>query len=172
MSENLDIRARLTGVDELSPVLRKVIADIKKLESTAKSFSASFSSVGRAGMQSFDGLSRSTKAATDQLRGMANLSRSAARGYSTDWAKASAQRVSDARRAYAVLERLESNYLRQIERRAEVERRAGSGRSYGGGGGRLPAPRIRTIAAGAAITGAGIEAHGHPGSGSPCRDVR
>lgn len=155
MSENLDIRARLTGVDELSPVLRKVIADIKKLESTAKSFSASFSSIGRAGMQSFDGLSRSTKAATDQLRGMANLSRSAARGYSTDWAKASAQRVTDARRAYAVLERLESNYLRQIERRAAVERRAGSGRSYGSGGGRLPVPNIRTLAAGAVITGAG-----------------
>jgi TP901 family phage tail tape measure protein len=153
MSENLDIRARLTALNEMSPALLNVIADIKKLESVAKSFNASFSSVGRTGMQSFDGLSRATKAAADQLRGMANLSRSAARTYSTDWARANAQRLADSRRTYAELGRLESAYLRQIERRAAVERRAGSGRSYGGG--RLPAPNIRTIAAGAAITGAG-----------------
>lgn len=152
MSENLDIRARLTALNEMSPALLKVIADIKKLESVAKSFSASFSSVGRTGMQSFDGLSRATKAAADQLRGMANLSRSAARTYSIDWARANAQRLADSRRTYAELGRVESGYLRQIERRAAVERRAGSGRSYGGG--RLPAPNIRTIAAGAAITGA------------------
>lgn len=154
MSENLDVRARLTALNEMSPALLKVIADIKKLESAAKSFNASFSSVGRTGLQSFDGLSRATKAAADQLRGMANLSRSAARTYSTDWARANAQRLADSRRTYAALERLESGYQRQIERRATIERRAGSGRSYGGG--RLPAPNIRTIAAGAAITGAGI----------------
>ncbi|MET4363465.1 TP901 family phage tail tape measure protein [Bradyrhizobium sp. LB8.2] len=156
MSENLDIRARLSAVNEMSPALRKVIADIKKLESAAKSFNASFSNIGRAGLQSFGGLSRAAKTATDHMRGMANVSRSAARNYTSDWSKANAQRLNDARRTYAALERLESGYLRQIERRAAVERRASSGRSYGGGGGRLPAPRIRTIAAGAAITGAGI----------------
>src|SRR3569623_915819 len=101
MSENLDIRARLTAVNEMSPALLKVLADIKKLESSAKSFNASFSSIGRTGMQSFDGISRATKAATDQLRGMANLSRSAARSYSTDWARANAQRLADSRRTYA-----------------------------------------------------------------------
>ncbi|MGY2939593.1 TP901 family phage tail tape measure protein [Bradyrhizobium sp. GM6.1] len=156
MSENLSVRVTLSSTNDLSPALRKVIADIKKLESVAKSFNASFSNIGRAGLQSFDGLSRAAKSATDNMRGMANVSRSAARNYTSDWSKANAQRLNDARRTYAALERLESGYLRQIERRAAVERRAGSGRSHGSGGSRLPAPNIRTIAAGAAITGAGI----------------
>lgn len=155
MSENLSVRVTLSSTNDLSPALRKVIADIKKLESVAKSFNASFSNIGRAGLQSFDGLSRAAKTATDNMRGMANVSRSAARNYTSDWSKANAQRLNDARRTYAALERLESGYLRQIERRAAVERRVGSARSYGGSG-RLPVPNIRTIAAGAAITGAGV----------------
>ncbi|RZN07595.1 phage tail tape measure protein [Bradyrhizobium genosp. SA-3] len=153
---NLDLRARLTGIDELSPVLKRVLGNLQKFEDTAKRVNIQLSGMGRYGMSSLDGFNRAAKAATDQVRGMANLSRSAARSYSTDWAKANAQRLSDARRTYSSLERLESNYQRQIERRAVVERRTSSGRSYGGGVGRLPAPNIRTIAAGAAITGAGI----------------
>ncbi|MEY9427024.1 TP901 family phage tail tape measure protein [Bradyrhizobium ottawaense] len=152
---NLDIRARLTGVNELSPVLKKVIADLQKFEGVAKRVNIQFGGMGRSGMGALDGFNRVAKAATDQMRGMTNLARTAARSYSTDWAKANAQRLSDARRTYASLERLESSYLRQIERRAAVERRASSGRSYSGGVGRLPAPNIRTIAAGAVITGAG-----------------
>ncbi|WP_409188483.1 phage tail tape measure protein [Bradyrhizobium sp. RDM4] len=156
MSENLSVRVTLSSTNDLSPALRKVMADIKKLEATAKSFNASFSNIGRAGLQSFDELSRAAKTATDNMRGMANVSRSAARNYTSDWSRANAQRLNDARRTYAALERLESGYLRQIERRAAVERRASSGRSHGGGTGGLPAPRLRTIAAGAALTGAGI----------------
>lgn len=152
---NLDIRARLSAVNELSPVLRRVLNDIQKFEDVAKRVNGQLTGMGRAGMSAIDGFNRAAKAAADQMRGMTNLTRSAARTYSTDWAKANAQRLSDARRTYASLERLESNYLRQIERRAAVERRASSGRSYGGGIGRLPAPNLRTLAAGAVITGAG-----------------
>lgn len=153
---NLDIRARLSGVDELSPVLRKVLGDLRKFEGVAQRVNTQLSAMGHAGMLSLDGFNRAAKAATDQVRGMTNLTRSAARDYSSAWNKANAQRLADSRRTYAALERLESGYQRQLERRAAVERRVGSGRSYGGGGGRLPAPNIRTIAAGAAITGAGI----------------
>lgn len=138
MSENLSVRVTLSSTNDLSPALRKVMADIKKLEATAKSFNASFSNIGRAGLQSFDELSRAAKTATDNMRGMANVSRSAARNYTSDWSRANAQRLNDARRTYAALERLESGYLRQIERRAAVERRASSGRSHGGGTGGLP----------------------------------
>lgn len=156
MSDNLDIRARLTGVDELSPVLKRVLGNLQKFEDIAKRVNFQLSGMGRTGMPALDGFNRSAKAAADQMRGMSNIARSAARSYSTDWAKANSQRLSDARRTYAALDRLESNYLRQIERSAAVERRARSGRSYGGGVGRLPTPNIRTIAAGAAITGAGV----------------
>lgn len=149
---DLNVRATLSATNEMSPALRKIIADIKKLESVAKNFGASFSSVGRAGMSAFDGVNRAAKAAVDQMRGTSNLARSTARNYAADWSKANAQRLNDARRTYAALERLEASYLRQIERRAAVERRAGTARSYGGG--RIPAPSIRTIATGAAISGA------------------
>lgn len=155
MSENLDIRARLIGSDELSPVLKKFLSNLREVESVTRRFNASMASLGRIGQQSFDGVGRAAKAVSAQMQGLQNLSRSAARSYSADWGKASTQRLNDARRLYANLERLESSYQRQIERRAAAERRAGSGRSYGGGG-RLPAPNIRTVAAGAAITGVGI----------------
>ncbi|MCP2209658.1 phage tail tape measure protein [Bradyrhizobium diazoefficiens] len=154
---NLDIRARLTGVNELSPVLKKVIADLQKFEGVAKRVNIQLGGMGRSGMGALDGFNRAAKAATDQMRGMTNLARSAARDYSSVWSKANAQSLADSRRTYAALERLESGYQRQLARRAAVERRASSGRSYvGGGGSRLPAPNIRTLAAGAVITGAGV----------------
>lgn len=155
MSENLDIRARLIGSDELSPVLKKFLSNLREVESVTRRFNASMAGLGRVGQQSFDGVGRAAKAVSAQMQGLQNLSRSAARSYSADWGKASTQRLNDARRLYANLERLESSYQRQIERRAAAERRAGPSRSYGGGG-RLPAPNIRTVAAGAAITGAGL----------------
>ncbi|UFX46139.1 phage tail tape measure protein [Bradyrhizobium sp. 41S5] len=154
MSENLDIRARLIGSDELSPVLKKFLSNLREVESVTRRFNANMAGLGRVGQQSFDGVGRAAKAVSAQMQGLQNLSRSAARGYSADWGKASSQRLNDARRLYANLERLESSYQRQIERRVAAERRAASGRSYGGV--RLPAPNIRTIAAGAAITGAGV----------------
>ncbi|MFK4561883.1 TP901 family phage tail tape measure protein [Bradyrhizobium ottawaense] len=154
---NLDIRARLTGVNELSPVLKKVIADLQKFEGVAKGVNIQLGGMGRSGMSALDGFNRAAKAATDQMRGMTNLARSAARDYSSVWSKANAQSLADSRRTYAALERLESGYQRQLARRAAVERRASSNRSYytGSGGNRLPAPDIRTLAAGAVITGAG-----------------
>ncbi|MFB6418218.1 MULTISPECIES: phage tail tape measure protein [Bradyrhizobium] len=153
---NLDIRARLTAINELSPVLQRVLSDIQKFEGVAKRVNVQLNGMGRAGMSALDGFNRSAKAVSDQMRGLANIGRSAAREYAADWNRANAQRLSDARRTYAALDRLEVGYQRQLARRAAVERQASSGRSYGGGVGRLPAPNIRTIAAGAAITGAGV----------------
>ncbi|MEY9594797.1 hypothetical protein ABIA06_007088 [Bradyrhizobium yuanmingense] len=137
---NLDIRARLTAVNELSPVLRRVLNDIQKFESVAKRVNIQLSGMGRAGMSAFDGFNRAAKAATDQMQGITNLARSAARNYAGDWNRANAQRLSDARRTYAALDRLEIGYQRQLARRAAVESRAGAvvrGRS----GGRSSVPR-------------------------------
>lgn len=153
---NLDIRARLTAVNELSPVLQRVLSDIQKFEGVAKRVNVQLNGMGRAGMSALDGFNRSAKAVSDQMRGLSNIGRSAAREYAADWNRANAQRLSDARRTYAALERLEVGYQRELARRAALERRTSSGRSYGGGVARLPAPNIRTIAAGAAITGAGV----------------
>ncbi|MBC9877737.1 phage tail tape measure protein [Bradyrhizobium sp. INPA01-394B] len=153
---NLDIRARLTAVNELSPVLQRVLSDIQKFEGVAKRVNIQLNGMGRAGMSALDGFNRSAKAVSDQMRGLANIGRSSAREYAADWNRANAQQLSDARRTYAALDRLEVGYQRQLARRAAVEGRTTSGRSYGGGVGRLPAPNIRTIAATAAITGAGV----------------
>ncbi len=156
MSENLDIRARLIGSDELSPVLKKFLSNLREVESARRGAStpawpawvalaSNRSTASAVRRRRFPLRCRACKTSAGPL----------ARSYSADWGKASTQRLNDARRLYANLERLESSYQRQIERRAAAERRAGPSRSYGGGG-RLPAPNIRTVAAGAAITGAGL----------------
>lgn len=152
---NLDVRVKLTGDDQLSPVLRKFIANLKEAENISKRFNANLAGMGRAGQQSFAGVGRAAKAVAAQMQGLQNISRSAARDYAAEWKGANARRLSDARRMYSSLDRLEAGYQRQLARSAAAERRAGSGRLYGGGG-RLLAPNIRTIAAGVVITGAGV----------------
>lgn len=155
---NLDIRARLTGVNELSPVLKKVIADLQKFEGVAKRVNIQLGGMGRGGMSALDGFNRAAKAATDQMRGMTNLARSAARDYAADWNRANAQRLSDARRTYQALDRLEVGYQRQLARRAALESRTGAvdrGRSAGRGS--LPrgvSPTTALIAGGLSFTAA------------------
>lgn len=155
---NLDIRARLTAVNELSPVLRRVLNDIQKLESVARRVNVQLSGMGRGGMSVLDGFNRTAKAATEQVRGMTNLARSAARDYAADWNRANAQRLSDARRTYAALERLEARHQRQLARRAVVEGRAGAvDRGRSGGRGSLPrgvSPTTALVAGGLSFTAA------------------
>lgn len=158
MSENLDIRARLTAINEMSPVLRRVLTDLQKFESVVKRVNIQLSGMGRAGMSALDGFNRSTMAATNQMRSLTNLARSAARDYAADWNRANAQRLNDARRTYAALERLEAGHQRQLARRAVVEGRAGAvdyGRS--GGRGSLPrgvSPTTALVAGGLSFTAA------------------
>lgn len=149
---NLEIMSRLIGVDELSPVLRKVIGDLRKFEGVAKRVNIQLSGMGRGGMSALDGFNRAAKAAADQMRGMTKLTRSAARDYAADWNRANVQRLNDARRTYAALERLEVGYQRQLARRAAVEGRAGAvDRGRSGGRSSLPrgtSPTTATIAGG------------------------
>ena len=157
MTENLDVRARLSAIDGMTPVLRQVLAELKKFDSLTKEINDRFSGLGRAGVQSFDGINRVAQAATAQMRGMANTSRATARNFESDWRKATDQRLADLKR----LERAELNYLRLVERRATAERRADSGRGgfsggLGAAGRRIPTPRLSTIAIGGGIIGAGI----------------
>ncbi|MGY3369909.1 hypothetical protein ACVWZL_007034 [Bradyrhizobium sp. GM2.4] len=155
---NLEIRSRLIGVDELSPVLRKVIGDLRKFEAVARRVNVELGGMGRSGMSALDGFNRASKTATDQMRGMTNLARSAARAYAADWNRANAQRLNDARRTYAALERLEAGHQRQLARRAAVESRAGAvDRGRSGGRGSLPrgmSPTTALIAGGLSFTAA------------------
>ncbi|GEC14653.1 phage tail tape measure protein [Nitrobacter winogradskyi] len=159
MTENINVRSTLTAVNEASPVIRNVIADLKRLERVGKSFNASFANLGRAGIASLDGFSRAAKSAAAEMHGIANTARSASRSYSESWSRATEHRLNENRRMYAHLERLESTYRQQIERTAAAERRAVRGGAIGRGGiggGRLPAPSLRSIAIGGVIGGAGI----------------
>ena len=159
MSEELDLRARLTATNEMSSVIRQVVADFKKLESLAKSFNSSFAGIGRAGVQSMAAFDRVAKNAAAQLLGIGNANKAAARSFADDWQRATSERVNDARRMYSQLERMESGYQRQLDRRIATERRVerSAGRSAGSlGTGRIPAPRLGTIALGGGIVGAGV----------------
>ncbi|MBR0993980.1 phage tail tape measure protein [Bradyrhizobium japonicum] len=157
MSDSINVRATLVATNEMSPAIRRVIADIEKLKAAAKSFSASFSNVGRAGMDSMAGFDRTIKAAAAQMRGLSNVSKSSARNYAADWDRATSKRLSDARRMYQSLERMEAGYQRQLERRMAAERRASlASASSSRGVARLPAPSIRSMAIGAGIAGAGV----------------
>ena len=88
MSENLNVRATLSASNQMSPALRRVIADIEKLKSVARSLTASFNNAGRAGMETMAGFDRTIRATSAQMK---NLSRSAARNYSTDWTSSKRQ---------------------------------------------------------------------------------
>lgn len=157
MSDSINVRATLVATNEMSPAIRRVIADIEKLKAAAKSFRASFSNVGRAGMDSMAGFDRTIKAASAQMRGLSNVSKASARDYAADWDRATSKRLSDARRMYQSLERMEAGYQRQLERRMAAERRASlASASSSRGATRLPAPSVRSMAIGAGIAGAGV----------------
>ena len=101
--------------------------------------------------------------AAAQMRGLGNVSRQVARDYSSEWRRATDARINDSRRMYTRLERMEANYLRQVERRVAAERRAERSAGRGAGGrlgsgsvGRIPAPRLSTIALGGGIVSAGV----------------
>lgn len=154
---SINVRATLVATNEMSPAIRRVIADIEKLKAAARNFSASFSNVGRAGMASMDGFDRTIKATAAQMRGLSNVSKSSARNYAADWDRATTKRLSDARRMYQSLEKMEAGYQRQLEHRMAAERRASrASASSSRGTGRLPAPSIRSMAIGAGVAGAGI----------------
>lgn len=152
MSENLNIRSTLTAVDEASPVLRKFLAEIRKIETTANRLNASFANFGRSGSQAFSSVDRAARNITAQIQGAANTARQASKDYATDWRRAMDRRVADASRAYARLEALERNYQRQLSRRASAG--VNLGRAGVGGTGRIPTPRISTLTVGGAAIGA------------------
>lgn len=157
MSDSINVRATLVATNEMSPAIQRVIADIEKLKAAARAFSTSFSNGGRAGMASMDGFARTIKAAAAQLQGLSNVSKSGARNYAADWDRATSKRLSEARRMYQSLEKMEAGYQRQLERRMAAERRASlASASSSRGVGRFPAPSIRSIAVGAGIASAGI----------------
>ncbi|MCK1658539.1 phage tail tape measure protein [Bradyrhizobium sp. 151] len=154
---DINVRATLVATNEMSPAIRRVIADIQKLKAAAKNFSASFATASRAGMASMDGFDRTIKAAAAQLQGLSNVSKSSARNYAADWDRATSKRLSDARRMYQSLQKMEAGYQRQLERRMAAERRASlAAASSSRGAGRLPAPSIRSMAISAGIAGAGV----------------
>lgn len=135
MSENLNVRAMLTATNTMSPVLKKVIADIERLKSAARNLNASFSSIGKAGLDSMSAFDRQIKAASAQMRGLANSSRGAARDYANEWRRASEQRLREARGTYSQLQRMETEYRRHASRQPVRHHATRSGSAAGGSSG-------------------------------------
>jgi hypothetical protein len=84
----------------MSPAIRRIISDLKKMESVAKGFGASFSGVSKAAFSSLDGMTRASKSAADQMRGLSNVADRATRSYQSAWLKADQDRERSAGRMY------------------------------------------------------------------------
>lgn len=157
--ENLHVKATFTASDQMSPVVKKILDDMKRMNAVVRQLNASFSGMGKAGHQAFAGFDRAAQNVTKQMRGLGNTSRNVAKDYAADWRKANEHRLNDARRMYSGLERMESSYQRSIERRIAEERKAEraasrSLRSAGGGRGRIPS--ARSLIYGGVAVGAGV----------------
>ena len=117
MSENLNVHATLTAADTASPIIRGLLANLKKLEDAAKRLNTSFNGIGNAGFASMAGFDRATQAATSTMNGFTTANRAASRSVSEGWRRATEKRLRDAQSIYGSLSSMEASYQRQMERR-------------------------------------------------------
>jgi TP901 family phage tail tape measure protein len=154
---DLNIRSTLIGVDKVSPVITKLLANIRKLQAEAIRLNSSFASAGRSGTDAFASFDLVAKNAAAQMRGFANSSQSTARSYVSDWKRADDQRLREARSMYSQLQRMEESYQRNTSRqpvRHHANRSGAAGGSGGGRGGFLMFPgTYGMIAGGTAAAG-------------------
>jgi len=136
---SLNVRAIISAHDRASPIIAKLLANIKELETVGKRFNASFAGIGNSKM--FVGLSAQLKRASDEVARSAD-------GYKAQWERAYAERLNDARRMHAEINRLE----RQSFTRRQAEQRAAD-RGYRSAGARGPSATSALIAGGITFSG-------------------
>lgn len=99
MSETLNVTARIMAVDAASPVLAKLLANLRKIESVAKRFNSAFTPA-------------SFTQATDRLTaGFAKAdaaAKSSATSYGQSWKSAHAERLRSEQRLHASIARLDA----------------------------------------------------------------
>lgn len=155
--ETIKVHTSLTAHDAASPAVKSFLGNIKKLDASLKTFNSQFANLGRTGAGSMVGMTRSTESLLASMKSAVNATKQSNQSITRDFKRANSERITDARRMFGQLEHLESNYRRQIERTAGVERRAERrsgmrGREFGSA--RMPAPRIRSLVfGGVAVTG-------------------
>ncbi|MEY9741213.1 TP901 family phage tail tape measure protein [Bradyrhizobium japonicum] len=118
--ETLHVHATLSATDGVSPVLRGLLKNIEALRALAKRFNSEFSSLGRTAFQSMEGVTRASKSAADQMRGLSSVAERAAGSYRSAWAKADQDREKSASRMYASLMRDERQYQALIAKRGSA----------------------------------------------------
>src|SRR4051812_19552690 len=133
MSESMHLAVTLSATDGASPVLRGLLKNIDALRAAAKRFNSEFSSLGKTAFQSLDGVTRASKSAADQMRGLSNVAERAAASYRNAWVKADQDRERSAGRMYASLMRDERQYQALIAKRGSTGAASprGSGTSVG-----------------------------------------
>lgn len=149
---NLDIRARLTAVNELSPVLRKVLADLQKFEGVARRVNVELVGMGRAGTSAIDGFNRASKSAADQMRGLGNVAERVAASYRSAWSKADQDREKSTRQMYTGLMSAERRYQALVAKRSRASNMAGtSPRGSGPSMGRIAGGTFLGVGAASAV---------------------
>lgn len=131
--ETLHVQVTLSASETASPVLRGLMKNIDALRASARRFNAEFSSLGKTAFQSLDGVTRASKSAADQMRGLTNVAERAAASYRSAWTKADQDREKSASRMYGALMRDERAYQALLAKRgsAGASPPRGSGTSIG-----------------------------------------
>ncbi|MCP3400497.1 phage tail tape measure protein [Bradyrhizobium sp. CCGB20] len=149
--ETLHVSVTLSASETASPVLKGLQKNLDALRATARKFNAEFSSLGRSAFQSL--MTRASKSAADQMRGLSNTAERAASSYKNAWAKADQDREKSARRMYATMMSEERQY------QALVAKRSSAGTSPRGNG-----PSAGKIAAGSFLgvgAASAVRQHSH-----------
>lgn len=142
MTERLNINATLSAVDMASPVIDRLMQNVRKLENSVKRLNDSFDSFKGIGKGSadlanpyqklFSQMDRSVK---DQITG--------ARDYSASWRQAHDERIRSEQRLHASLSRLESEAFARRERHQAAMARQHSHAGDRSGSGHRSAIRSR-----------------------------
>lgn len=113
MSERTTVTAHIAAIDEASPVLSRLLQNIKQLERGLKSFNKSFSVARNVGKD----ISRSWNVAGDKIkqinREQLKASIRSAEAYTSSWTRAHNERLRSAQRLHASILRLENDAHRR-----------------------------------------------------------
>lgn len=105
MTDNIEVRANLTATDEASPVIKKLLANIKALERSARSFNR----MENMGSKMFSDLSGLTDKLKQEVDRSIALNANSARQYSDIWRKAHRERLDSERSMHHAMRRFENN---------------------------------------------------------------
>jgi TP901 family phage tail tape measure protein len=123
MSENLSVMTKFTAHDEASPVVRKLLSNIQRLERGVKNFNSAFGASADAGTAAFGNWSK----LTDRLNQSLKASVRGANDYGREWQRNHETRLRGEQRLHASILRLDQiAFNRRMSQHAAITRQQSS----------------------------------------------